>query len=353
MYSFPRRVNQHKNETKALSILLYHLRNFGGIIRDLRGNDYGIDLEYEFVSGENVVGRFLKIQLKGFERISPRTPKIRNLKQSTLNYWAELSYRVNTIVVGVDVVRERMYFTFPVFWDAIACIDNTDERKSIAFSGIGRSTAQANIDDLNQAAAILIHHMALIPTAGELVLRHKIVLSRIDKIMELCSACLYRDQFLEFDEFEELKKLLDDASALLWRLDPGKAFESEGKSYAWHSLDFFRAGTKDGTLRYWDMRDKLNAIVIPFFKELASLRTKILDGFFYWRVKDRNYLELVYRCNVSKLLRDNIEDMTRNYGFGQNAYEEKDYDAFVISRIDELESRKIKSVSKKRRAAAP
>jgi hypothetical protein len=70
-------------------------------------------------------------------------------------------------------------------------------------------------------------------------------------------------------------------------------------------------------------------------------------------VKDRNYLELAYRCNVSKLLRDNIEDMTRNYGFGQNAYEEKDYDAFVISRIDELESSKIKSVSKKRRATAP
>ena len=63
MYGFPKRVSQHRNETKALAIFLYHMRNFGGIVRDLRENDYGIDLEYEFVSGESVVGRFLKIQI--------------------------------------------------------------------------------------------------------------------------------------------------------------------------------------------------------------------------------------------------------------------------------------------------
>jgi len=348
MYCFPKRVIQHKNETKALAIFLYHLRNFGGIIRDLRESDYGIDLEYEFVSGENVVGRFLKIQLKSFERVSSGAPKIGNLKQSTLNYWAELSYTVNTIVVGVDGVRERMYFTFPVFWDAISGINNTNERKSIAFANMGRSSANADIDDLNQATAILIHHMALIPTVGELLLRHKNVLARIGEIIELCSVCIFNDQFLEFEDFDELKRLLDDASALLWRQDLQKTHEGSDKKYRWLSLDFFRASTRDGTLRYLDMPDKLNPIVVSLLRELVSLRTKTLNGFCYWLVKDRDYLELVYKHNVSKLLGENIEEIIKNYGAGKCTYVEKDYDDFVIARINELE--KLRIAKKERRA---
>ena len=60
-----------QEETKALAIFLYHLRNFG-IVRDIRENDYGIDLEYEFVAGENVVGRVIKIQLKSVSRINKK-----------------------------------------------------------------------------------------------------------------------------------------------------------------------------------------------------------------------------------------------------------------------------------------
>ena len=101
MYEFPKRISQHKNETKALAIFLYHLKDFG-IVRDIRENDYGIDLEYEFVTGENVTGRVIKIQLKSVSKINKKNPKIWNLKQSTLNYWAELSYRINTIVVAVN-----------------------------------------------------------------------------------------------------------------------------------------------------------------------------------------------------------------------------------------------------------
>ena len=263
------------------------------------------------------------------------------MKQSTLNYWAELSYRVNTIVVGVDVVRERIYFTFPVFWDAISGINHTNERKSIAFANMGRSSANTDID-LNQAAAILIHHMALIPTVGELLLRHKNILARIGEIIELCSVCIFNDQFLEFEEFDELRRLLDDSNALLWRQDIQKALEGSDKKCNWHNLDFFRANTRDGTLRYWDMPDKLNSIVISLFRELASLRTKTLNGFCYWLVKDKDYLEVVYKHNVSKLLGENIEEIIKNYGIGECAYVEKDYDAFVMAKIDELEGKKLR-----------
>ncbi len=162
MYEFPKRITQQKNETKALAIFLYHLKDFG-IVRDIRENDYGIDLEYEFVIGENVIGRVIKIQLKSVSKINKKNPKIWNLKQSTLNYWAELSYRINTIVVAVNTIREEIYFTYPVFWDAIAKIDNTKKPKSIKF---------VKNEGNCEAAAILIHHIALIPTINEILLTH-------------------------------------------------------------------------------------------------------------------------------------------------------------------------------------
>jgi hypothetical protein len=325
MYEFPKRIVQHKNETKALAIFLYHLRNFG-IVRDIRENDYGIDLEYEFVAGENVVGRVIKIQLKSVSRINKKNPKISNLKQSTLNYWAELSYRINTIVVVVNTIAEEIYFTFPVFWDAIAQIDNSKKLKSIKLT---------KNDGNCEAAAILIHLMAIIPTINEILLTHKNILGRINEIMEFCSCAIYNDQFMEFEELTELKRLLDESSVLLWRPNMGERFKNYDKSKAWHTLDFFRHNTKDGILRHWDMKDKLNIIVIELFNELIRTRSKVLNSFCYWAVKDRDYLELTYKHNFGKIIADNIDDLLRNYSSLENGYLEKDYDEFVMTKINE------------------
>jgi hypothetical protein len=350
MYDFPRRVKQHKIETKALAIFMYHLRNCGGIIRDLRENDYGIDLEYEFVSGEHVVGRFLKIQLKGFDGIKSMEPRIHNLKQGTLNYWANVSYRVNTIVVGVDVASERIYFTFPVFWDAISQIDNTEKRKSISFVNLGSGSESAELADTNEAAAILIHHMALIPSIGELLLVHKNILARIGAILDFCSDCVYNDQFLEFEEFCELKRLLDDASVLLWRANIEKRFEGYNRTRSWHSLDFFRKNTRDGRLKYWDMRDKLNVIVVALLQELVSLRNKVIGSLCYWLCQDRDYLELVYKSNIAKLTGETIEEVVRKHASIGTAYLEKDYDEFVMMRISDLERKAPKTATPNKRA---
>lgn len=327
MYEFPKRVIQHKNETKALAIFLYHLKDFG-IIRDVRQNDYGIDLEYEFVIGENVIGRVIKIQLKSVSRINKKNPKIWSLKQSTLNYWAELSYRINTIVVAVNTIREEIYFTFPVFWDAIAQIDNTKEPKSIEL---------VKNEGNCEAAAILIHHMALIPTINEILLTHKNILGRIEEIMQFCSSSIYSDDFMEFEEFTELKRLMDDSSVLLWRAKIEEQFENYDKSKSWSTLDFFKNNTRDGILKYWDMKDKLNIIVIELFKELIRLRTKVLNSFCYWVIKDRDYLELVYIHNFERFIADNIDDLIRNYSSIENNYFEKDYNDFVMKQINKYE----------------
>lgn len=327
MYEFPKRITQHKNETKALAIFLYHLKDFG-IVRDIRENDYGIDLEYEFVIGENVIGRVIKIQLKSVSKINKKNPKIWNLKQSTLNYWAELSYRINTIVVAVNTIREEIYVTFPIFWDAIAQIDNTKKSKSIKF---------VKNEGNCEAAAILIHHIALIPTINEILLIHKNILGRIEEIIQFCSSSIHSDQFMEFEEFTELKRLLDDSSVLLWRAKIEEQFEDYNKSKGWYTLDFFKNNTKDGILKYWDMKDKLNIIVIELFKELIRLRTKVLNSFCYWVEKDRDYLELGYKHNFENFIADNIADLISNYSSVENDYLEKDYNEFVMKKINEYE----------------
>ena len=329
MYEFPKRIKQHKNETKALAIFLYHLRDFG-IVRDIRESDYGIDLEYEFVTGEQVVGRIIKIQLKSVSRINKKNPKLGNIKQSTLNYWAEISYRINTIIVGVNTIKEEIYFTFPIFWDAICKIDNTRKRKSIEF---------AKTEGNCEAAAILIHHMALIPTINEILLIHKNILCRVGELLEFCSASIYVDQFMEFEEFTELKRLLDDSRVLLWRSKMGDKFEEYDKSSSWYTLDFFRKNTKDGTLKYWDMKDKLNIIIVELFRELIRLRNRVLDAFCYWCVKDGDYLELVYRNNFEKIISDNIDDIITKYSEVEHNFLERDYSDFVNKKIDEFESR--------------
>ncbi len=68
MYSLPNRPEQHINEQKSIAILLYCLRNMG-IVRSISSNDYGIDIEYEFVQNQQVTGRIIKIQLKATKRV--------------------------------------------------------------------------------------------------------------------------------------------------------------------------------------------------------------------------------------------------------------------------------------------
>ena len=151
---------------------------------------------------------------------------------------------------------------------------------------------------------------------------------------------IYSDQFLEFEEFTELKRLLDDSNVLLWRTKIGEQFENYDKSKSWHTLDFFKNNTKNGILKHWDMKDKLNIIVIELFRELIRLRTNVLNSFSYWAVKDRDYMEIVYKHNFEKFIADNIDDLLRTYSSIENGYLEKDYNDFVITKINEYDQNK-------------
>ena len=132
---FPKRIKQHKAQSDSFAILLYRLKDVG-IFRNVTENDYGIDFEIEIVHNDRMIGSYIKAQVKAAEKIKKLkdgTAFIGGIKQSTLLYWAELSYRSHVVVFAVDLKTELIYLTNSIFWQATSLLDATTKTKSVKF----------------------------------------------------------------------------------------------------------------------------------------------------------------------------------------------------------------------------
>jgi hypothetical protein len=109
LMELPERAKQHKAESDSYAILLYKLRHIG-IFRNMTENDYWIDFEIELVQGSLVTGNYFKAQVKSAQEVLVRKsdgiPTIGGIKQSTLNYWCELSMRTHVIGFRCEVLRQ-------------------------------------------------------------------------------------------------------------------------------------------------------------------------------------------------------------------------------------------------------
>lgn len=110
---YPKRIRQHKNESDSFAIILYKLKDIG-IFRNITESDYGIDFEIEVVNGDRVEGHCVKVQVKSSDhlnvRVSDGQATVGGIKQTTLNYWAELSYNVPVVAMAVDLSKERYMY---------------------------------------------------------------------------------------------------------------------------------------------------------------------------------------------------------------------------------------------------
>lgn len=125
---FPTRIKQHKNESDSFAIILYKLREIG-IFRNVTESNYGIDFEIEVVNGDKVQGHCLKVQVKSSDNLTIRQKDgiatVSGIEQSSLNYWAEISYNTPVVAIAVDVKSEDIYVSDPLFWQVIQKLDNT------------------------------------------------------------------------------------------------------------------------------------------------------------------------------------------------------------------------------------
>jgi len=314
MIEYPKRTIQHQNEYESMAVLLYHLRK-KGILRSFREADYGIDLEYEFVHGNAVIGKTIKIQLKSSSNLKigkDGIPKVYNIKQRTLNYWAEISYRTNVILVTVDLSKERIYCTPPLFWEIVKKIDTTRRDKYISLISDEKIT--------NEITCALIDSFALAPVIHEIILNQKIALQYLEEILQLCYEVTFHDQFLEIDDTTTLKNLLDICSILLWNVNVGSYFKNKKGTGKWNSISFFYENSLDGTLKYCYLYEPLEILINLLFKKLIQLRNSVLDSFIYWIVHDKDYLGMVYRYDIEKIYDKSLKEILIKHNDDKRSY---------------------------------
>ncbi|MBX9867128.1 MAG: DUF4365 domain-containing protein [Burkholderiales bacterium] len=203
----PSRINPHVIQSKSFAILLYKLKDFGYIFRNFTENDYGIDFEIEQVVCEQLIGKFIKVQVKASETYvgnNDQTISVSNLKQSTLKYWCNLSFHCHVIIVAIDITNEQMYISEPIFWDACKLLDRENSSKTLRI--------QANLGtEYNVRLDTIFNKRKLIDTINAT----KSFLINLKQIVEMYYTSSYHDTFSPIENPEMFFLLLNLADVLI------------------------------------------------------------------------------------------------------------------------------------------
>lgn len=290
----PVRTRQKKSETASLAIVNYKLGDLG-IFRSQTENDYGIDLELELVQGDQVTGRAVKIQVKSAEKLNLRSdgsPSVGGIKQSTLRYWCELSFRTGVLAYAVDLATQKIYVTKDLFWQASAKIDGSTSSKSIKFLPEGPNNVA-----LAKYATIL---QAFQPTIAEVVATHTMALRRLEQFLMLLADSFHYDGSSPLHEPDDFRDLLQVCAVLLW--SEGKELWSDPDDQkAWTDYDYWKLKSeRDGWdgISYFAARPILSALLPALIRALRLYRKRVLAGKYYWSHRDQQYLALVYETTV-------------------------------------------------------
>lgn len=286
---FPKRTKQQRSEANSYAILLYKLRHLG-IFRNLTENDYGIDFELELINDDQVTARAVKIQVKSAEKLklgADKTPSVGGIKQSTLTYWCELSYRTNVIAYAVDLDTETIYVSRNLFWQATKAIDGSGASKSIRFMAAGED------GDLTAKVATLI--WAFAPNAADHVYAHTLALRRLKDFLELLGDAYHYDPGTQL-EILPFRDLLEASRILLWN-QGSEIWSDKSDQKHWASYEYWvqksEADKWDG-LSCYAAQPILSALLPALMKALRTYREAVLAGKYYWSHRNPEFLQLVY-----------------------------------------------------------
>ncbi len=301
--NLPTRTKQKELEAKSLAIVRRELGALG-IFRNNTEDDYGVDLDLELVQGTHVTGHTIKIQVKSAEILKLRkdgTPSVGGIKQSTLCYWCELSFRTSVMAYAVDLTTEKIYVTIDLFWQASAKIDGTESSRSIEFLPEGSN----NIAFAKYATAL----QALQPNIAEVVTAHTMALRRLKQFLIVLADAFHYDPGSPLHEPDDFRDLLQVCSVLLWN-DGDSLWSDPNDKKHWKQYDYWKQKSeKDG----WDGISYFSAqsILVPLLSALTRLlrayRKRILTGKFYWSHRNPEYLALVYETTIPDV--DNKEGL--------------------------------------------
>lgn len=205
---FPKRIKQLKNESDSFAIILYKLREIG-IFRNVTESDYGIDFEIEVVNGEKVEGHCIKVQVKSSDYLNIREDGVAvvgGIKQTSLNYWAEISYNLPVVAIAVDLVSEAVFVSDALFWQAIRKLDNTSSSKTIEFGN-------CHDDKINVAK---LRSLAYGYGLRDFIYAHKWIMRNIRQVFETYVDANGYDPCCQNIDMNFFKTFLENCKVLLY-----------------------------------------------------------------------------------------------------------------------------------------
>jgi len=317
---FPKRIKQHKAESDSYAILLYKLRDLG-IFRNLTDNDYGVDFEIELVEDEKVTGKYVKAQVKSSENLTIRktdsVPTVGGIKQSTLNYWAELSYKTHVIAYAVDLKTEHIYISKPLFWQAISLIDGADKTKTIEFV-----PHDEEHHSIIPSAFTKIY--AYSPSLMDEIYSHKMALKNLKQFFDLYADVFHYDYHMPVNELDVLETFLEVSRVLLWpSFIAHEGFTEKENTYI-YSYSYWKKVTEDAggeDVANYVAQKPLKALMPHLLEALRKYESRVFSSKYYWKHKSPTYLKLVYNFPIPKA--SNHEEI-RDLGYDQYEKSRKD-----------------------------
>lgn len=305
---FPGYIIQHKNESESFAIILYKLRKLG-IFRNMTSQDYGIDFEIELVEDGRVTGHCVKVQVKSSEKLKmgrDGCPYIGGIKQTTLRYWAELSYSIPVIALCVDLNKEEVYMTDSLFWDIISLLDATNKTKTIKFS------KEKNINTIIDEIRVIAKSYSL----RDELLAHKWMLRNIRKLFEMYSDSCWYDAYSQNIDVDFFKSFLDNASVILKPIMRKNKTESKVLEQLL-SYDFYYKKSNYDEPYNRVIYEGLQKFFLVLLKVLIMYRVRVITSGYFWVYKDDEYLRLVVETEIPEVKK---EQELRDF----------DYDSFCV-----------------------
>ena len=292
--NLPLRIIQKQHESESYAILVYKLRKIG-IFRNLTENDYGIDFEIEVVRDSKLTGKYLKMQVKSAEAIKIRkkdgVPTVSGVKQSTLWYWTQLSFGANVLVFLVDINRETIYLTKPIFWQVTRLIDGSGKTKTIEFLPVTEYHAEV--------ANALTWAYALAPTIRDQVYFHIEAIRHLKQFIEFYLGVFWSDAHMAIDDPFIFEQFLELSKKSLYFRKTLDKFSEEDRSNP-YSVHHWKKKSEYYELYNYICQTPLRIIMPDFLDELRRLRQRIVTSAYYWIHKDFSYFKLVFIQQIPK-----------------------------------------------------
>lgn len=322
--SFPKRIQQHKNEDLSFAIIEKELNDLG-VFRNQTNHDYGIDFEIEIENNGRMEGHSLKVQVKSSDDLNIRNDghaTVGGIKQSTLNYWAEISFNQSVVGMAVDLDgSQKIYVSDLLFWQVVPLIgpSGDEERRDDKGHVVQPPTRTIDFGSCtdNQKNMDKLRRFAYGYSLRDFLNAHKWILSNIKQIFQMYSDAETCDQWMPIYEPKLFKMFLTQAKAFIY-YDFGFREKGEMLDVVFDYQFYVNKSNGDDPYNIEvakGLKPILTKMLLPL---LQKYRNQVFDSSYYWINKDRDYLKLVFDTDFPDW---NDDEAMSSFGYDQTEEE--------------------------------